>query len=189
MESAVHFKDMRRHKSSVSFHPVLAPVRFADTLIVYGKNSTRKRYVSRTFYEPRVKPRRFAETDFVFPKGKTERFASFLDYHIDECRKWFKTCVELKARTFTAVHTFPDSSSSRSASSTSVTSPGSRRDVARVDGDDVGGFGFDGPGASQVFIPPYKVRGKDGAGEREFRVALSKDKVDINMNGPISNGF
>ena len=188
VESAVHFKDMRRHKSSVSFEPTLAPVRFADTMVVYGKDSTKKRYISRTFYEPRVKPRRFAETDFLFPKDTTQRFASFLDYHIDECRRWFKTCLELKARTFTTVHTVPGSSSSSSSvSSRRVASPGSRRDVT-VDGaidDDVG---YDGPGASQVFIPPYKV-GEKELGERRFRVPLRKAKVDINMNGPLTNGF
>ena len=180
VESCVAYKDMRRHKSTVSFQPALAPVRFADTMIVYNKNSTRKRYVSRTFYEPRVKPRRFGETDFVFPKDKTQRFASFLDYHIDECRKWFKTCMELRAKTFTTVHAVP------SGSSTSVTSSGSRRDVTVNGPEDVG---YDGPGASQVFIPPQKEGAEGGLAERQFRVGLHKDKVDINMNGPVFNGF
>ncbi|KAK7106508.1 hypothetical protein V1264_017758 [Littorina saxatilis] len=182
-ESAVHYSDMRRHKSTVNFEPVLAPVRFADTMYLWGKDTTKKRYVSRTFYEPRVKPKRFGETDFIFPKGKTERFASFVDFHIDECRKWFKTCVELKARTFTTVHSFPESST---VTSSSVTSPGLRRDVT-VNGGDGGGL-HDGPGASQVFIPPHKV-GSKGLGEKHFRVALDKEKVDVNMNGPISNGL
>ena len=180
VESSVHFKDMRRHKSSVTFEPTLAPIRFADTMVVYGKNSTKKRFISRTFYEPRVKPRKFAETDFLLPKDTTQRFASFLDYHIDECRRWFKTCVELKARTFTTVHTIPDSSSAASSRRTC------RQDVT-VNGT-ANGPGYDGPGASQVFIPPYKVGGKE-LGEMRFRVPLSKENVDINMNGPLTNGF
>lgn len=181
VESAVDIRDMRRHKSTVNFEPALAPVRFADTLIIYGKDTTRKRYISRTFYEPRVKPRKFGETDFVFPKDSTQRFAALLDYHIDECRKWFKTCMELKAKTFTNVYV-PRSSTS---SSTSVTSPGFRRDVTRTGPDDVG---FDGPGASQVFIPPQKI-GEAEFAERKFRVGLKKGKVDCNMNGPLINGF
>lgn len=177
VESSVRFADSRRHKSVVSFEPTLAPVKFADTLIVFGPDSTRKRYVSRTFYEPRVKPRKFAETDFVFPKEKTERFASFLDYHIDECRKWFKTCMELKARTFTTVTTVP--------SAYSRTSDVTRRDVSGGDADDVGSAG---PGASQVFIPPQKVGGQR-LEEKNFRVKVKKNEVDVNMNRPISNWF
>ncbi|KAL8566423.1 hypothetical protein ACOMHN_012001 [Nucella lapillus] len=182
VESAVFFRDMRRHKSTVNFEPALAPVRFADTLIIYGRDTTRKHYVSRTFYEPQVKPRKFAETDFVFPKDSTQRFASFLDYHIDECRKWFKTCMELKAKTFTTVHVPRTSTSSSTSSSTSVTSPGFQRDVTARD------VGFDGPGASEVFIPPQKI-GEAGFAERKFRIGLKKDKVDHNMNGPLINGF
>ncbi|XP_076452820.1 uncharacterized protein LOC143288331 [Babylonia areolata] len=180
VESSVHFRDMRRHKSTVTFEPGLTPVRFADTMIVYGRNSTKKRYVSRTFYEPRVKPRRFGETDFVFTKDTSQRFSSFLDYHIDECRKWFKTCLEFKAKTFT-VHAMPSSFSS--SSSSSLTSPALLR---RHGLDDVG---FDGPGASQVFIPPYQGAREVEFAERRFRVGLGKGKVDHNMNGPVANGL
>jgi hypothetical protein len=38
VESVVRFADSRRHKSTVTFEPCLAPVKFADTCIVYGHN-------------------------------------------------------------------------------------------------------------------------------------------------------
>nr|KAG5713154.1 hypothetical protein BaRGS_007681 [Batillaria attramentaria] len=179
VESRLEYSDMRRHKHEVKFEPTLAPVRFADTMIVYGKNNTRKRYVSRTFYEPRVKPKRFADTDFVFPKDKQQRFASFVDYHIDECRKWFKTCLELKAKTFTTVHSVPGHETTTRSVTSSGDVNGVRRDVTLAEG----------PGASQVFIPPRK-QGDGTLAERQFRVALDgKDKMDVNMNGPLLNGF
>lgn len=180
VESCLRFSDMRRHKEMVRFEPRLAAVRHADTLIVYGHNSTRKRYVSRTFYEPRVRASSWAETDFVRPKTTQRRFQSFLDYHIDDCRKWFKTCVELKARTFSTIYAgHGDASIAGTTTTTTSTMAPS------------GGYGgvHDGPGASQVYIP-VRPEGNVGFDEREFVVSLTaKDKVDINMNEPLHNGF
>lgn len=37
----------------------------------------------------------------IYPKTPVKSFVTILDYHIDECRKWFKTTMEFKARTYT----------------------------------------------------------------------------------------
>ncbi|XP_041349954.1 refilin-A-like [Gigantopelta aegis] len=160
--SVVDFISMRRFSEGVSFEPVMAPVLYADTFICY-KDSTRKRYVSTTFYEPRVKPRKFSDTAIVFPKRPEKTFVSFLNYHIDECRRWFKTCLEFKARTYTT----------------------SRTDV----GDDVadksqtnGLTDDDEAGVSQVFLPRFNT-------DDRFIAGLHKHpNCDINMNGPLMNG-
>ncbi|XP_067685780.1 uncharacterized protein [Haliotis asinina] len=163
--SVLDLATMKRYNDKVCFEPAMTPVHFAQTLICY-KNSTRKRFVSRTFYEPRVKPKRFAETTIVYPKHPEKCFVSFLDYHIDECRKWFKTCMEFKAKTYT----------------TTKIGVGLKNDTNvdnKVNESD------NSPGASQVFLPRFN---NDGAPyERKFKFALKPD-INQNTNGPV-NGY
>ncbi|RUS90163.1 hypothetical protein EGW08_002042 [Elysia chlorotica] len=99
--SQLVYSDNRRHKEQVDFRPVMHPVKYSDTAYLW-LNSTRRRFVSRTFYEPRVRPRAFSETTFVRPKTAEQRFVSCLDIRGDTKRKWFKTSVEIKPRTFTS---------------------------------------------------------------------------------------
>ena len=130
---------MQRFHEQVNFEPKLDPVHFKDTIICY-KDSTRKRYVSNTYYEPRVKPRTFADTLVIYPKRPEKLHVSCLDYHIDECRRWFKTCMEFTAKTYTAKRIINNSVSSNSEG-----------EMEELDDDQ----GSDGPGASQIFMPRF----------------------------------
>ena len=159
--SVLDFISMRRFNEGVTFEPVMAPIRYADTFICY-KDSTRKRYVSTTFYQPQMKPRSFKDTTVVFPKRPEKTFVSFLNYHIDECRRWFKTCLEFKAKTYT----------------TSRTDVGSDADKLRTNG-----LADDGDaGVSQVFLPRFNTDDRFSAGVNKH------PRCDINMNGPLING-
>ncbi|KAK3083025.1 hypothetical protein FSP39_011910 [Pinctada imbricata] len=131
--STVEFVAMKRFHDQVNFEPVLRPVKFKDTIVCY-KNSTKKRFVSRTYYEPKIKPKVFLETLVIFPKRPERTFVALLDYHIDECRKWFKTTMEFKARTYTTSKIMKDSAyesdldlSSNDDSYTGTGSDGTRR--------------------------------------------------------------
>ncbi|KAK6184537.1 hypothetical protein SNE40_006990 [Patella caerulea] len=172
VSSSIDISSMRRFNDKVNLGPVLAPVHFADTMICY-KDSTRKRYVSKTFYEPRVKPRQFSDTIFIYPKRPEKSYVSFLDYHIDECRKWFKTCVEFKAKTYTT--TKLDILSNK------------RQDVL------VNGLTVDhnannvkpGPGASHIFLPRFLPKeDDDNLSAYEQRIQLKQP--DVNMNERIA---
>ncbi|GFR97184.1 family with sequence similarity 101, member A [Elysia marginata] len=99
--SQLVYSDDRRYKEQVDFRPVLHPVKYSDTAFLWI-NSSRRRYVSRTFCEPRVRPRAYSDTTFVRPKTAEQRFVSTLDIRSDTKRKWFKTSVEIKPRTFTS---------------------------------------------------------------------------------------
>lgn len=139
--SALQYSNMKRYNDKVKFEPCLHPVNFKDTIICY-KDSTRKRFVSKTYYEPRVKPKKFAETLMIFPKVPEKTFSTCLDYHIDECRKWFKTSMEFKARSFTTKRILKEDSQTVSK-------------LSDINDNDVINFVDNGPGASQIFMPRF----------------------------------
>ncbi|CAH1800374.1 unnamed protein product [Owenia fusiformis] len=90
----------KRFVSSVNFEPTLTPIEFQDKLFCYV-NSSRKRFKSAVEYEPRVRPRSFADRMYVYPKRPVHTFVSTLDNNSSLGRKWFKTAVQLQAKTFT----------------------------------------------------------------------------------------
>ena len=201
VESSVLFDGKRRYRSMVCFQPTLKATHFSSTLVVYGRNSTRKRHISTVFYQPRLRPRQFSETEFIMAKDVSRRFSTSLDYHIDECWKWFKTCMNFKAKTITIIS--PTTATTNGASTvttttttstttTTTTDTNALHDISKAtralslrgsdddsDCDDVDCSVM--PGASQVLIPPCKF-GSDKLQEWRFRVMLRKKRQDINMN-------
>lgn len=166
--SYVNFIAMRRFNEGVNLEPCLTPVAYRDTVICYI-NSSKKRYKSQTLYEPKVKPRKFSDTLIVFPKRPLKSYVTCLDYHIDECRRWFKTTMEFKAKTYTTCKIIKDSDG-ESVDSRSDTD--SEADSMEAFPDP------DGPGVSQVFIPRWN---KDG---------LENGQIPHLVNGEvILNGF
>lgn len=159
-KSYVDFVAMKRYNEEVNLAPCLTPVAYRDTVICY-KNSTKKRYKCQTLYEPKVKPRNFSDTLIIFPKHPQKSFVTCLDYHIDECRRWFKTTMEFKAKTYTTKKIICGSDGEDSGMS----------DSSESELDDKLSCG-DGPGASQIFLPRW-----------------NKDQFDENKNIPhIMNG-
>ena len=140
--SVVDFVAMKRFHDQVDFEPVLRPVHYKDTIVCY-KNCTKKRFVSRTFYEPKIKPKVFMETLVIYPKTPERTFVAILDYHIDECRRWFKTSLEFKAKTYTTSKIMKDSAYESDLDSSS---------------DDDSVPEVTGPGASQVYLPRFEKR-------------------------------
>ena len=101
------FELRKRNKESVELGTTLYPVGYRDSVVCYI-DSTRKRYISRVNYETRVRPRRFSETCYMWPKQLTRTYVSFMDHHVDQTRRWYKSTMELKAKTYssTKVHNF-----------------------------------------------------------------------------------
>ncbi|KAL8576886.1 hypothetical protein ACOMHN_064538 [Nucella lapillus] len=169
VESSLHIRDTRRFRNVVIVGVVLTAVDFADTVIIYGKTSARKRHVSTTIFQPKRRHVRFVDTLFVFPQTTTRYFVSSLTYHIDRCRKWFKTRVGMSGKNLPNelnIQDFPTSAMLMTASSAScVTSEGAddvRDDVLWV---------------SEVLIPVRNVEcGK--LSEVLFRLPLPKRKLD-----------
>lgn len=153
--SYVDFVTMKRYNEEVKMAPCLTPVAYRDTVICFT-DSNKKRFKSQTLYEPKVKPRKFSDTLIIFPKRPQRSFVTCLDYHIDECRRWFKTTVEFKARTYTT---------------TKIINESDVEDISESDSsdDDIEKKMFisDGPGASQIFLPRW-----------------NKDSYDENKNIP-----
>ncbi|ESO95359.1 hypothetical protein LOTGIDRAFT_232051 [Lottia gigantea] len=166
VSSSVDILSMQRYNEKVNLEPSLAPVHFADTMICY-KDSTRKRFVSKTYYEPRVKPRQFSNTIFIYPKRPEKSFVSLLDYHMDECRQWFKTCVEFKAKTYTT---------------TKVDILNNNKENLLVNGLSVDSV-KPGPGATSMLLPLYPPKKDSFDDEMEVKVHLKHP--DINMNDRI----
>jgi hypothetical protein len=205
--SQLEFSDHRRHKEQVNFRSVLHPVRYSDTAFVYI-NNTRKRFVSRTFYELRVRPQSFSETTYNNPKSGELHYVTHLDYHADENKKWFKTCVEIKAKTFTSAQLLRSqnnnyiSTSSTDLLSSSDLSSSYFPNGSLSDNDDslnsdsqngIPGAGrfqekYD-PGASQVFIPQRKDRplGHNSLVNGEITLKFSNSKTNLPLNGDIDN--
>lgn len=148
--SVLFFTAMKRFHEEVDFKPILRAVRHKDTIVCY-KDCTKKRYVSRAFYEPKIKPKIFSESMVIYPKRPERTFVTLLDYHIEECRKWFKTTLEFKARTYTSSKIMKDS--------------GYGSDLEEgEDGEDGGEdtqtdtLKDSGPAATSVFIPRFEKR-------------------------------
>ena len=161
--SYLDFLTMKRFNTEVNIEPCLTPVNYKDTIICY-KDSTRKRYKSQTHYEPRPKPKKFSDTLIIYPKAPVKTFVTMIDYHIDECRKWFKTTVEFKARTYT-------------------TSKILNEDVDNLEQNEVNAIindsnnNISGPGASQIFLPRWN---KDSDRNQNVRVPITGELI---MNG------
>lgn len=193
----------RRHKEQVNFRPVLHPIRYSDTAFVY-LNNTRKRFLSRTFYEPRVRPHSFSDTTFNNPKTVEHHYVSYFDCHVDENRKWFKTCIEIKAKNFTSAQILRSqnnnyiNTSANTTLSTSMSGPLSPRELLAENGDDLhrgsaqaGGSvkeRYD-PGASQVFIPKRRDHpfGDKSLVNGELILNFPNSKVDLNYNGTMDD--
>ena len=167
--SYIDLLTMKRFNNGVKMAPFLTPVKHRETIICY-KDSTRKRFKSHTDYVPRPKPKSFLDTMIVYPKEPVKTFVTMLEYHIDECRKWFKTTVEFKARTYTTtkiVGNEPNQTedlTDNEADENSVTANDSNNNPT-------------GPGASQVFLPRW-----------------NRDVYDIDIHIPVTgeliiNGF
>lgn len=157
--SYVDFVTMKRYNEGVRMVPCLTPVAYRDTIVCLPE-SQRKRYKSQTLYQPKVKPRRFSDTLIIFPKRPEKSYVTCLDYHIDECRRWFKTTLEFKARTYTTSKIINEKDVDTSDDDASEDE--SKEDL----------YITDGPGASQIFIPRW-----------------NKDRYDENKNVPrIVNG-
>lgn len=150
--SVLLFKVMKRFHEEVDFKPVLKPVHHKDTIVCF-KDCTKRRFVNKTYYEPRVKPKVFSETMVIYPKSPERTFVTLLDYHIDECRKWFKTTLEFKARTYTSSKIMKDSGYGSDLDSSSE----EEVEIKQIE---------TGPGASQVYIPRFE---KQQAKSDDFR--------------------
>lgn len=145
--SYVDFVTMKRFSEEVNLARCLTPVAYRDTIVCYT-DSIRKRFTNQTLYEPRVKPRKFRDTLVIFPKRAQKSFVTCLDYHIDECRRWFKTTVEFKAKTYTTTKIVNDSEGEEIS------------DTDSSDDDVMQSFPVS-PGASQIFIPRWNANSYD----------------------------
>ncbi|XP_060081126.1 refilin-B-like [Ylistrum balloti] len=162
--SAVNYDSMKRYHGEVRMEPTLQPVHHKDTIILFS-NCTKKRFVSHTYYEPKVKPRFFSETLVIYPKRPCKVFASCVDYHIDECRKWYRTSMEFTARTFTTKRIQKRKLDRQSSPNPVNTSS----------------YDNDGPGASQIFLPRFN---RDKMEDDEDVIQ------DVNLvNGDITNSY
>ena len=146
--SYINFVSMRRFNEQVNLEPILTPVGYRDTVYCYI-NSSKRRFKSTTLYQPKVRPRKFSDTLIVFPKRPLKSYVTCLDYHIDECRRWFKTEMEFKAKTYTTSKIIKNSDGE------SV----DRRNGTDSEYDELGSP--DGYGVSQVFIPRWNKDGQE----------------------------
>ncbi|XP_033747438.1 refilin-B-like isoform X3 [Pecten maximus] len=163
--STVTYDNMKRFHGEVHMEPTLTPVHHKDTIILFS-NCTKKRFVSHTYYEPKVKPRHFSETLVIYPKRPCKVFASCMDYHIDECRKWYRTSMEFTARTFTTKRIQKrkmDKQTSSKTDSKCFSDP-------------------DGPGASTILLPRYN---RDKTAEKED---VTIQNINL-MNAGLVNGY
>lgn len=153
---------MKRYKEEVHFHSVLSPVIFQDSVICY-KDCTKQRYRSLAYYEPKSKPKIFHESIVIYPKKTEMTFVSAVDYHIDECRKWFQTTMEFKAKTYTTTK-IQNMNSNFSKMNGSYNNSGS---CHKNGWDTSADFSFspeekkvdailNGPGASLIYLPRFE---------------------------------
>lgn len=159
--SYVDLLTMKRYNNAVRIEPCLTPVHHSETIICY-KDSTRKRYKNHTYYEPRPKPKTFSDTMIIYPKTPVKTFVTILEYHIDECRKWFKTTMEFKARTYTT-HKIVDKDRNSSEEENVGVVNDSNNNVT-------------GPGASQVFLPRWNKEVKSA----DIHIPVNSELI---MNG------
>lgn len=153
---------MKRFNNGVNISPCLTPVNYQDTIICY-KNSTKKRFKSQTHYEPRPKPKKFSDTLIIYPKTPVKTFVTILEYHIDECRKWFKTTMEFKARTYTTSKVVDNGMDNIEEQEMTNANNDSNNNVS-------------GPGASQILLPRWN---KD-IGEQDLHIPVTGELI---MNG------
>lgn len=158
--SALDFMAVKRYQEKVNCDPYLKPVKFSDTIYCFQNRNTNKRFVSKTYFEPRVKPRKFSETIVVFPKHPEKTYVACLDFHIDECRKWFRTSMEFTAKTITT---------RKIKSEYNVPEKQTNGDINH--NIDFNAFGNE-PGASQILLP-------------RFGQGLESNDKEIVMNGDI----
>ncbi|KAK3591491.1 hypothetical protein CHS0354_031599 [Potamilus streckersoni] len=170
--SFLDFSSMKRFNDKVIFEPCLVPVKYRDTIVCY-KDSTRKRYVSHTLYEPKVKPKHFLDTIVILPKRPIKTFLSCVDYHVDECRKWFKTSLEFRAKTYTThkIQEKDETELNGVVWTDGLTNSDSDESCLHKNIEN-------GPGASQVFLPRFN-KGRN----------ISDPVPTIHLNGMIHNGF
>lgn len=147
--SVLFFTAMKRFHEEVDFKPVLRAVHHKDTIVCYI-DCTKKRYVSRTYYEPKIKPKIFSESMVIYPKRPERTFVTLLDYHIEECRKWFKTTLEFKARTYTSSKIMKDSGYGSDLESSG------EEDEMGVGGRQTDTQKEPEPAATSVFIPRFE---------------------------------
>lgn len=172
--SYVDFVTMKRFNEEVKFAPCLTPVAYQDAVICY-KNPSKKRFKSQVIYEHRIKPRTFSDTLTVFPKRPVKRFVTLVDYHIDECRRWFKTTMEFKARTYTTRKIFRDSDGDTDDLEIDTDSDSDGDMVAKSTQSN------SGPSASQIYLPRW---------EKQRELELESNNVHHFMNGDIIiNGY
>ena len=154
--SVLDFMAVKRYQDKVKCEPYLKPVHFTDTIYCFPKKDTKRRYVSQTYFEPRVKPKRFSESVVIYPKRPEKIFVACIDYHIDECRKWFRTSMEFTAKTITT----------RKIKSNYISEK-------QINGDINHNTDFnstsDGPGASQILLPRF------GLGNEENETLMNGD--------------
>ena len=162
--SFVDFYTMKRFHEEVKFTPYLTPVGYSDSIIIFDKDSTRKQYKSETYYEPRVKPRKFSDTVIVFPKIPQQGYVTLLDYHIDECRKWFKTTMEFKGMTYTTKKFIigeDDKASERDVNDNISSVP-------------------TGPGASQIYLPRWEKDGREESQGKTSQYQVVDARILVN---------
>ncbi|KAL4223058.1 hypothetical protein ACF0H5_016534 [Mactra antiquata] len=139
-KTCVDFITMKRFNEQVNLKPCLTPVTYRDTVICF-QDSNKRRFKSQTLYEPKIKPKKFSDTLIVFPKRPQKSYVTCLDYHIDECRRWFKTTMEFQAKVYTTRKIIKDDP-----------------DKARLEDSDCDNKALnesDGHGASQIFLPRW----------------------------------
>lgn len=90
----------KRYKEGLEFGAKFVPVLYRGSMICYN-GCGRRRYLSSVRCEPRVTPTSYHESIVVYPESRSTTFISSVDYRIDACRRWFKTTVEFKAKTYT----------------------------------------------------------------------------------------
>ena len=165
--SYVDFIEMKRFAEQVGLTPCLTPVAFRDTIVCF-ENSPQKRYKSETHYVPKVRPKKYADTLIIFPKRPQKSFVTLLDYHIDECRRWFKTTMEFKARTYTTQKIIPNKVDPDKETTENGVDDGFK---VRVN---------DGPGASQIFLPRWN---KDRVDMEEMKIGQHLMNGEVLVNG------
>lgn len=106
----------------------------------------------------------------VYPKRPFKVYVSCMDYHIEECRKWFRTSMEFTARTFTTNR---------------IQKRKEKQTPKNVTNGNVCFHDPDGPGASQIYLPRYnRAKIEDNYNEVIQNINMVNGGL---MNGEISS--
>lgn len=176
--ACLDFVSTKRFKQGVNLKPCLMPVAFRETLTCYN-DPRQKRFKSQTLYEARIVPRLFSDALTVYPKKPSKTFVACLEYHMDECKRWFKTTVDIKAFKYTTCKIISSDELSSSGVITGDEYSSSGEDCS-IDDEYKALIVRDGPGASQVFIPRWN---KEGLYEQNNNLATVYKTRDIILNG------